>query len=115
MALLKSKELPNGATCEYWRLIEININYANRGCHATIAGYKDQAARLAGKQPMDGISFDWYGDDFPFVEDEPQNEREIAYLTIMVSAPQLDDEGNPVLDENGNIIETNWFADAESA
>lgn len=38
----------------YWRLVQFNIGVADRNAKATFYGYKDQAARQAGKHPLPG-------------------------------------------------------------
>jgi hypothetical protein len=82
MALLKN--IPNGfgSTTSYWRVGQINISFLSKNVHVDLLGYLDRQARLDGKQPIDQRSFDFNGDEFPFNENEPQNEREIAYLKI---------------------------------
>jgi hypothetical protein len=83
MALLKNLQKDNtGVFCEYWRLAQVNISYLRKDCHIDLVGYVNKAARDDGKEPIDSRSFDWAESEFPFNEDEPQNEREIAYEKI---------------------------------
>lgn len=107
MALLKTKTQPTGTTCEYWKVIETNINWLNQSAHVSLAGFLDQAARQAGKQPLEAVSFDWSGEDFPFtlsvLDQENENTVKVAYEKIKES--KLDEEGN----------ETNFFVDAIDA
>lgn len=102
MALIKNKELNNGFSGEYWRIIDISISYLSKYSHITLSLYKDKLSRDNGLQPISVQNFDWEGDNFPFTEEEPQNERQIAYDKIKL----------PILDEEGNNI--NWFSDAEN-
>lgn len=106
MALYKQKEdIYGNSGIKYWRIIETNIDWANRQSHITLAGYVDKQARMDGKQPLECVSFDWNGDDFPFsinvLDQEGENIVRVAYEKIKESK----------LDEDGN--ETNWFVDAE--
>lgn len=82
MALKKTIETKYGNTASYWRIVQLNISYLGQVSHIELAGYIDEDSRKANKQPIDGRVFDFSGDDFPFNEDEPQNEREIAYNKI---------------------------------
>jgi hypothetical protein len=51
MALRKQITAPSGHINEYWRIISIQTNYATGTGRVTLAGYKDEAARLAGLAP----------------------------------------------------------------
>lgn len=100
MALKKSKTLATGVVGEYWKIVDLNINWLTNQAHVAMCLWVDQQARLDGKQPLESQSFDWSGTNFPFTDEEPQNERATAYTKIKES--NLDEEGN----------EQNWFADA---
>lgn len=106
MALQKHKndQFGNGGY-NYWRIIETNINWASRSSHVSLAGYLTQEARQNDKQPMEVVSFDWSGENFPFdlpvLDGEGMNAVKVSYEKIKES--KLDDKGE----------ETNWFADAE--
>lgn len=115
MALQKTKELDNGFSGDYWRIAEININFARRDSHVSLWLYKDLAARQAEKLPVWSTNFDWFGEDFPFNEDEPQNEREIAYSKITASRVEQVQVGENELGEPVYVEqETNFWVDALS-
>lgn len=68
---------------------------------------------------MEVVSFDWSGKEFPFIGDEPQNEREVAYGKIKESRKEkvthpaeYDEKGNITKDSWAEDVETNWFADS---
>lgn len=64
MALIKEIEGETGASAQYWRVIEVNLNYfANVGAIA-LAGYVSKAARNAGKRPLDAKQFPLQGEAF---------------------------------------------------
>jgi len=82
MALLLEKENNYGGTTSYWKIVDLNINYLTNISHIVMCGWTDKTARDTGKQPTDQRIYDFSGDTFPFIDIEPQNEREIAYTTI---------------------------------
>ena len=71
-----------GIDATYFKVVDLNINWLTRQSHVTLCGWKDEEARRNNQQPLTERSFDWSGDDFPFLDEEPQNEREIAYISI---------------------------------
>lgn len=64
MALYKQIEDNVGNTHEYWRLIGFHVNAASKKLALNMVGYKDQAAREAGKQHDPRRDFNWSGDAF---------------------------------------------------
>lgn len=62
MGLKKTKNLPSSVTCEYWRVIQQNMNFDRLDCVVTVAGYKDKTARDAGATPLDSIQVSLDGD-----------------------------------------------------
>lgn len=52
MALLKSIPTQYGVNAEYWRILRINSSF-NGETEVSLAGYKDQAARDSGANPLD--------------------------------------------------------------
>jgi len=44
----------NEVATSYWRIVQINLGIADRSGRVVFYGYKDQAARLSGKQPLPG-------------------------------------------------------------
>ena len=52
MAIQKSKTLASGASGDYWRITQINIDRQNLQIQGTIALFKDAAASAAGQPPI---------------------------------------------------------------
>ena len=66
MALSKAIEIKNsGVTASYWRITRIEIDGLSNSTKVFISGYVDQAARVAHKQPIHTVIFDWRGADNP--------------------------------------------------
>ena len=82
MALNLTKNNSFGGTTSYWKVVDLNINWLNKISSVSLCGWTDEAARVALYRPTEQRNFEFSGDDFPFVEEEPQNEREIAYSKI---------------------------------
>jgi hypothetical protein len=104
MALKKKMDLPNGTSCEYFRIYETNICWAERSAHITLAGYLNQEAREAGKRPMETKSFDYRGDEFPFslnkLGEPDTNPISVAYEALKAVPEEAS-------------AERKWFKDAE--
>ena len=92
MALIKSISTRFGIDATYWKIIDLNINWLSKNSHISLSGWSDKASRDAGNIPLDSRSFDWMGEDFPFIGEEPQNERETAYNKIKQSEEFADAE-----------------------
>ena len=90
MALIKSKELNNGATATYW-VAQPSIDKVNEKTYVIMLGFKDKATRDAGKIPLSRERVDSI--DGTYLTGEQ------VYTAVKTS--------NLV-----NEIETNWFADA---
>lgn len=127
MALQKQIETPEGFTADYWRIVQINMDVANRRSHVVLALYLNETARRAGKPPCQRstLNFDWNGPDYPFIRTqalatvpaEEEEERptilpnmednsslEIAYLKIkeaaeLSNAEDVREDLEPVLAE----------------
>lgn len=84
MALILSTPNPYDGVADnaYWKIIQLNINWLSKAAHIDLACWINEQARTEGKSPIKSVKFDWSGDDFPFVDSEPQNEREQAYNKI---------------------------------
>lgn len=54
MAIQKSKTLANGATGDYWRIIDISIDRQNLRISGRLALFKDAATSAAGAPPPGG-------------------------------------------------------------
>lgn len=82
MALIKSISTGFGIDATYWKIVDLNINWLDKNSHISLLGWADKTARDAGLNPLDQRSFDYSGEEFPFIDEEPQNERETAYTKI---------------------------------
>jgi len=93
MALVKTIEGETGASAQYWKVIEVNLNYfANVGAVA-LAGYVSKAARQAGKRPLDARQFPIQGDAMAAfqaaaLEGDGKNPVKAAYAFIKTYVPQ---------------------------
>lgn len=107
MAIVKSIETAFGVTATYWRIIRTNENFDGK-TEIYFAGYADEAARRAGKAPLevktiqvetiDGARADYYSK----LTESKLETRDTG---------EVDEDGNPVTEE----VETNIFANAEEA
>jgi hypothetical protein len=84
MALELTKNLDNGFSGNYWKVLETNINWKDKYSHITLGLFKDKAARDAGKTIIDAKAYDWSGADFPFVDGK--SPRDTSYDKIKVTA-----------------------------
>lgn len=66
MALQLDKELESGVVGNYWKILAVSFDVLARNSFITLALYKDQAARQAGKQYLKLVTYTWNGDDYPF-------------------------------------------------
>lgn len=58
MALLQTIDLEDtGIAAEYWRLSHLQADFAAGIVEAQLHGYRDQAARRAGRNPLSRIHF----------------------------------------------------------
>lgn len=51
MALKIGKNVPSGFVCEYWAITAIVADFSKGKVHVALAGFKDQAARIAKSEP----------------------------------------------------------------
>ena len=106
---LKLKETVKGIDCEYWKIINNIEDYTTGTTKSVIGLYINQGHRQA--------------DVKGFLKREARvfnvidTTREQIYKKWKESKkePKLNDEGMPVLDDNGKqvLVETNKFAEAE--
>lgn len=82
MALSKVLPTDFGIDATYWKIVDLNINWLSRETHISLLGWSDKVSREAGRKELARKIFSFSGDDFPFLDIEPQNEREIAYDKI---------------------------------
>lgn len=100
MALIVDLEGETGATAQYWRVIEVNMNYyANVGAIA-LAGYVSKAARNNGKRPLDARQFPLQGESFDAFQDAALQAAGVtpvkqAYLFIKGYTPPEGQPANP--------------------
>ncbi|MEG0908761.1 MAG: hypothetical protein RSH78_00160 [Bacilli bacterium] len=67
MALYKEGyENQYGVLCEYWRIINININLQYKFCDITLGGYHTKETRFEDKEPMEirKVRAKWAEDEF---------------------------------------------------
>lgn len=104
MAFLKVLERADGTSCEYWRVYETNICWAEQTAHVTLAGYLNKEARDAGKRPMETKSFDYAPVDFPFplnkLGEPDTNPISVTYETLKAVPKEAS-------------ADRQWFMDAE--
>jgi hypothetical protein len=111
MALLKAKELPNGATATFWIIEVTDIKWKAKSLRLVVEGYKDRATyETDGSTPLSTPETRlWTGADFPLDKTKP-NTMEQVYNKLKESdfrVHELDTEPDSV------PIEHNFFADAE--
>ena len=82
MALSKVLPTDFGIDATYWKIVDLNINWLSREAHISLLGWSDKVSRELGKKELSRKIFSFYGEEFPFLDIEPQNEREIAYEYI---------------------------------
>ena len=102
MALLKEIEVKNtGVIASYWKVAEMHVNWHYKTATVILWGFKDQAAREAGKAPVDQRFFEFTPHNFPFtVDGNIVAEAYVAIKNYVIYGP----DGNTVPSE---------FADAE--
>lgn len=80
--------IPNkyGLDCDYWVIVEINVNIQRQQAHVVIEGWRSKAAFTAKFSCLDQRVFDWSGADHPFA-DGSGNLLRAAYDKIKTLAP----------------------------
>ena len=58
MGLQKTKTSKYGYACDYWRIVQMNMNYDRLDAVITVALYKSEADRNAGKASLQSYSTD---------------------------------------------------------
>ena len=84
MALLKSIESPSGAVAAYWVATEAAMSLRARVVDVTVRGWVDEAAFLAGKQPLDQRRFTFRGPQLDLLPGGA--ELEISGMVEMLAA-----------------------------
>lgn len=84
MALELSKELETGYNANYWKIDKLDINTKEETSFITVNLYKDNAARLADKKEVFSRTFEWCGNDYPFIVAamDVDNPLTIAYTKL---------------------------------
>ncbi len=69
MALLKSIPLGNtGIAAEYWNVSSFSVDFISNITNITMAGYVNQASRLAGNGPVMTKHIRWVGSQNPITQ-----------------------------------------------
>ena len=92
MALIKKIKTNLGIDATYWKIVDLNINWLDKTSHISLLGWVDKNARDNGLKPLTQRNFDFNNVEFPFIDEEPQNERETAYNKIKQSEEFADAE-----------------------
>lgn len=72
MALVKKKDLPNGTSGEYWRIIEHHNSEGRKENAVVLQLYVDQQARIDDLQPLnDSARFIFRDGDYPLSDFDP--------------------------------------------
>jgi hypothetical protein len=72
MAIIKSKTLPNGATGDYWRIIQRNSNFERDDDVVTLQLYLSKELRDENYQPLnDSVQFNFHPGDHPLSDFDP--------------------------------------------
>lgn len=53
MALELNKEFPSGVTADYWKVINLSVNFSSMCATVEVGLYVNAAARSAGKSPVE--------------------------------------------------------------
>ncbi len=75
MALKVAIEGNTGAVADYWRVVEVNLNWFSASGQITIVGYLKKEARQAGKRPLDARQFPIEGPAFAAFAPEVLDEQ----------------------------------------
>lgn len=77
MALQKTKSTNMGVDGNYWRIVQLNMNYDRLDAVCTVACYKDETVRNNGSQPLTQVQFDlsnsFHNDNYTNGEDTMKN------------------------------------------
>lgn len=57
MAYIKSKQLNNGFSAEYWRVTSVPANKLSQNTEVVVHGYKDKSTREAGDRPVTSLIY----------------------------------------------------------
>lgn len=86
MAFLKTKELDNGFSGNYWKIMNINQNFGDNSIHIQISLFKDSAARFEDKMPISQYNYDFSGDENPCtianMDNVDSNPVKLIYLKL---------------------------------
>jgi hypothetical protein len=102
MALQKTKQLPSGAICNYYRIVQTNMNYDRLDCVITLSGYLSKEARDSGATPIDSIQLDlsshFHNKEYTSGEEILSNiNRKSAYTVIkQLAQEEYDGEEQPI-------------------
>ncbi|MCS6890388.1 MAG: hypothetical protein RMK64_04515 [Rhodovarius sp.] len=85
MALMQPIENPEtGVTARYWKLTHMQADFVAGVLEAQLHGYRDEAARREGRQPLARLAFRFALDALP----SPGFDRAAVYAAIRAAAPE---------------------------
>ena len=96
MALQLSHEAPNGFSGNYWKIMQVEVDYNRGEAYCNLCLFKDAAASAADKAPIYNSEWTWSGADFTGWFDAAtldvvsQNPQERAYVKIKAETTPID-------------------------
>lgn len=109
MAIQKAKTLPNGASGDYWRILDIHIDRQNLKLVGRIGLFKDAATSAAGSPPLGAEKAFHFALN---VSAMVSAGNPIAYMYGLIVA---DAESLITMDMNGNEISPAVYKDPDIA
>lgn len=96
MALQKTHTSPSGTDGNYWKILQVEVDYPAQRVKCNLCLYKDSTAAGDGKEAIDNISFEWdstvYDSHFDAaaLDVVSQNPQERAYVYIKTLTDPVD-------------------------
>ncbi len=126
MAFQKEKELNNGVTGDYWRILQRNSNFDRNDDVVTLQLYISQSGREEGHTPLnESIQFNFRPSDHPLSEFDPElvdttavedfRDLELHVRYLHISNIAVIAEGKFEEERSDNEKKAVFFVDAVSA
>ena len=64
MALQKTHETASGASGNYWKVMQLNVDYNQEQIYCNLCLFVDAAASAAGKNPIGNAEWEWGSTEF---------------------------------------------------